>query len=64
MIYYNHSKGRRKDGSKMEKIMFVAYMMENGFTFCGDPMDKVCAMYTMEELKNLWAIAMGEDPEE
>ncbi len=48
----------------MEKMMFVAYMMENGFTFCGDPMDKVCEMYTMEELKNLWAIAMGEDPEE
>lgn len=48
----------------MEKMMFVAYMMENGFTFCGDSMDKVCEMYTMEELKNLWAIAMGEDPEE
>lgn len=46
----------------MEKMMMVAYMMENGFTFLGLDMDTICERFTMEELETMMALAMGEDP--
>ena len=47
-----------------EKMDILQYMVENGFDLGVATMDDYCANLTLDEMRALCALYMGEDPAE